>query len=375
MITRFKIQNFKSLKNIDLSLSNLNVLTGMNSMGKSSVIQSLYLIRQAFLNDRFFEYFKINQPDMPLGKTNDILYQYSTEDIIRFSIDFKYDVVLPLYLEYEFQIDKDYLKLKNLSGVKTFVNNATLDNIAIFNNKFQYLNSNLIGPKYLHERDDYIVNIMGNIGIHGQYTIQFLSVNGKRMKVPPVLIHKKSTSEFLKANVEAWLSEVSPGIRINPLSIPGDTGYMVNFQFESGRELTSYNNPFNIGFGTNYVIPIITALLTAEEGKLIIIESPEVYLHPKGQSKIGELAALAASTGAQIIIETHSDHVINGIRVATKQKKILPANIKMYYFERNHDDKERYSYINEMKIDSDGRLDFWPEGFMDEWDKNLMELI
>jgi predicted ATPase len=346
----------------------------MNSMGKSSVIQALFLIRKSFNRSNLFEIISLQSKELPLGRSNDILYQYAKEDKIYFDVYFE-ENFLPLV--YDIKNDQDYIKLiDNLIGAFKDPDLLNMFNSeALFNRSFQYLNSNLVGPKYLHDRDDYSVNEMGNIGIHGQFTIQFLSVNGNRMKIPPVLIHKVATSDLLKTNVEAWLSEVSPGIRINPLSIPGDTGYMVNFQFESGRELTSYNNPFNIGFGTNYVIPIITALLTAEEGKLIIIESPEVYLHPKGQSKIGELAALAASTGAQIIIETHSDHVINGIRVATKQKKILPENISMYYFERNHDDKERYSNINKMNIDSDGRLDFWPEGFMDEWDKNLMELI
>jgi predicted ATPase len=375
MISRFKVNNFKSLKDIDLSLSNLNILTGMNSMGKSSVIQSLYLIRNSFLNNRFFEYLRINKNDMPLGKTNDILYQYSTEDIINFSIDFKDDVLLPLYLEYEFQLDKDYLKLKNLDEVKTLFNNAGFEHNAIFNNKFQYLNSSLIGPTIFHNRDDYTVNELQNIGMYGEFTVHYLSIYGNRKKVDEQLRHPSSKSELLKSNLESWLAEISPGVRLNIATMPGDAGLILNYQFETGRELSNSFSPNNVGFGTNYVIPIITALLTAEEGKLIIIESPEVYLHPKGQSKIGELAALAASTGAQIIIETHSDHVINGIRVATKKGKISPENIKFYYFDRNYGNNENYSFVNEMIIDSDGRLDFWPDGFMDEWDKNLMELL
>lgn len=373
MISRFKIQNFKSLKDVDLTFSNLNILTGMNGMGKSSVIQSLYLIRNSFQHDDF-RMIRFNDKDMNLGRSNDILYQYAKKDILSFAINF--DELL-LELDYPFIIDKDYLKLNNIN--LKILDDITILNIiknqSIFNDKYQYLTSNLISPRIIHERNDYIVNELQSIGKQGEYTMQFLYVNGSRKKVPINLKHADSASDLLKSNLESWLSEISPGVRLNINSIPGDTGLILNYQFENGRELSNSFSPYNVGFGTNYVVPIITALLTAEEGKLIIIESPEVYLHPKGQSKIGELAALAATTGAQIIIETHSDHVINGIRVATKKNKIAPDKIKFYYFDRNHNNEEHFSYASEMKIDSDGRLDYWPEGFMDEWDKNLMELI
>ena len=70
----------------------------------------------------------------------------------------------------------------------------------------------------------------------------------------------------------------------------------------------------------------------AFHGELIVIENPETHLHPKGQANLAKLIALVAEQGVQIIIETHSDHIINGLRVATKQKFIKPNNSKVLFF-------------------------------------------
>jgi predicted ATPase len=374
MIKNINIKNFKCLKDINLSLSNLNILTGMNGMGKSSVLQTLFLTRTAFKSDSYFQYLYLKNRDFSFGKSQDILYQNAVNDIIDFNFIFSHTI---LNLEYQAIADKDYLKMDKTKFIdfEEYSHKKNLINESLFNNRFQYLNSNLITPTIFHESNDFLVNEEQNIGIHGEFTIHYLDLNGSRKIINKSLKHPKLTSYLLKTNVEAWLSEISPGVRLSITSIPGDPRLILQFQFETGTEMTNKFSPLNVGFGINYVVPIITALLTAEKDKLIIIESPEAYLHPKGQSKIGELAAIAAQTGAQIIIETHSDHVINGIRVATKKSKIEHENIKFYYFDRNTDSKEHYSFVHEMKIDSDGRLDYWPDGFMDEWDKNLMELI
>jgi len=76
------------------------------------------------------------------------------------------------------------------------------------------------------------------------------------------------------------------------------------------------------GFGLSYTLPVITALLvgTLIPNSLVIIENPEAHLHPRGQTEIARLIALCAQVGTQIIIETHSDHLFDGIRIAAKNK-------------------------------------------------------
>lgn len=374
MINNLKVTNFKSLKDIDLSLSNLNVLTGMNGMGKSSVIQVLKLLRNSYISDGKLKYLRVNSPDLPLGGAMDVLYQFAEDDSILIDIDLSIDHLIKNYIA---NIGKDYLVANDVDDESVSrITFARLEEEALFNmEQFQYLNSNLIPPSAVHLSNDMLVNNFKNIGENGQYAIHFLDLYGYKFKVNQSMTIAKTGSDKLLPNLEAWLSFVSPGVKLSITNLPNVQNLILNFQFETKSELTGRMSPINVGFGINYVIPIITALLTAEPRKLIIIENPEVYLHPKGQSKIGELIAIAAQTGAQIIIETHSDHIINGIRVATKKQKIKAENIRFYYFDRKIDSTEHYSFVHEMKIDADGRIDYWPDGFMDEWDNNLMELI
>ena len=107
----------------------------------------------------------------------------------------------------------------------------------------------------------------------------------------------------------------------------------------------------------------------------MLIENPEAHLHPKGQFMMGELIARAASAGIQVIVETHSDHVLNGIRVAVHDKVINPDSLKIHFFSRLEEAGRMKSKVESPVIDKNGRLDQWPEGFFDEWDKSLERLL
>jgi len=120
-------------------------------------------------------------------------------------------------------------------------------------------------------------------------------------------------------------------------------------------------------------LPIIVAILKAKEGDLLIIENPESHLHPAGQSKIAELCAIASANGVQIIVETHSDHFLNGIRVATKRGLMTPKQSKVYYFRKDKDELE--TKIDEINIDKNGGIDRYPKGFFDQFDEDLDKLI
>jgi predicted ATPase len=189
------------------------------------------------------------------------------------------------------------------------------------------------------------------------------------------MAHKKQKILLLHRQVESWLSEISPGVIVDFMEQPTRDSFLSFFKFNIKDGLTNNIRPQHVGFGISYALPTIVTLLSAKPDKLIILENPEAHLHPKGQSKIGEMMARAAQGEAQLIVETHSDHIINGVRVAVKEGKLDPEKVKIFYFDRNPDSKEHYSFVREMNIDADGRIDYWPEGFMDEWDKNLMELL
>jgi predicted ATPase len=150
----------------------------------------------------------------------------------------------------------------------------------------------------------------------------------------------------------------------------------LSYKFEVGKNyVTEGMRPTNVGFGLTYVLPIITAVISARPGDLLIIENPESHLHPQGQALLGKLFAVAAEHGVQLFIETHSDHVLNGVRVAVKHRDISPDKVGIFFFERNLEAEEHVTEIIQPYLDENGRIDEWPTGFFDEWDKSLFELL
>jgi len=187
-----------------------------------------------------------------------------------------------------------------------------------------------------------------------------------------ILRRPEARSSAVRNNVSAWLSIISPGIRFEWESIS---------KADLLRAEYSGHRPGNVGFGISYTLPVIAnvlgyAALVArgyEKSALIMLENPEAHLHPAGQTQIGGFLAKAASCGVQVIIETHSDHLLNGIRLAVKNK-FLEAEKTAYYF-FDYDFSEEKSVIRQPVIDDEGYFDEWPDGFFDETEKNLERLL
>lgn len=145
--------------------------------------------------------------------------------------------------------------------------------------------------------------------------------------------------------------------------------------YYAGSGQADVYRPTNIGFGVTYVLPVILALLKAETGSIVVLENPECHLHPKGQRMIGELIARCVSSGVQIFLETHSDHVLNGIRIAAKKELINHEDVALFFISRPIDSCDKQSIIQQPKILKNGKLDFWPDDFFDEWEKALDDIL
>ena len=184
------------------------------------------------------------------------------------------------------------------------------------------------------------------------------------------LVNINSLEESLIYQVTSWEKEVSKGVNVIVDDI-GKLGFELKYQYDTqlGNEKTNKFSALNVGFGLSYVLPIIVAILSAKPDALLIIENPEAHLHPSGISKLTELICLAAQAGIQIIIETHSDHIINGILVQSKlyeetKKGIDKNNVSIYQFERDEDC--HCSVATKVEVKEGGRISFAPEGFFDQ---------
>ena len=161
-------------------------------------------------------------------------------------------------------------------------------------------------------------------------------------------------------------------MRIETTAIEHTDLVRLGFQFVQPRKLTSRTRrPTNVGFGLTYVLPIVIACLTATPGSMILLENPEAHVHPRGQSAMARMTCAAAAAGAQVIVETHSDHILNGVRLAVKNEVIPARDVALHYFDRQEDGIRVLS----PAIGSDGMLSEWPPGFFDEWDRSLDQLL
>jgi predicted ATPase len=253
----------------------------------------------------------------------------------------------------------------------------------LFRDNFHYLQAERIGPRTFLQMLDFQVRQLGKLGISGEYAAHFLSVNqdqlipNSRLSHPNVKLLQRGLDEpeipskFLIDQVEAWMGEISPGTKIR-LEPKRDVD-LISVKYFYGD--SNLYRATNVGFGISYTLPIIVAVLASPPGTLILIENPEAHLHPKGQAKMGELLALAASCGVQVVIETHSDHVLNGIRLAVHGSKLDPKDVQLHYFERKEKEGQAVTEVVSPRIDRNGRIDQWPDGFFDEWDKSLITLL
>ncbi len=373
MLELLTLSNFKAFQCKDIVLRPLTLLTGLNGMGKSSVLQSLLLLRQSFqqrvLATLDGSGLVLNGELVQLGTGRDVLFDGAQTDEIGLTMKSKGEVARWRF-EYDWQAD--VLRYKSESEVPRTIFSASL-----FTDNFHYLEAERIGPRTSFEMADFSVRQHGQIGTRGQYTAHFLDQYGGS-EIPEKMHHSEGQSATLTDQVTAWMGDVSPGTVIRVVGYEEMDLMRLTFGFaraDTAGDVRYYRST-NVGFGLTYTLPVLVALLASPAGALVLLENPEAHLHPRGQAQIGELIARAADVGVQVIVETHSDHILNGIRVAVKRGLTKPTDVAFHFFQRPANDIESSGIeIVSPQIDRDGRLDAWPDGFFDEYAKSLRNLL
>ena len=151
-----------------------------------------------------------------------------------------------------------------------------------------------------------------------------------------------------------------------------DTDNAVLMFTRDARGTKTETRATHVGFGLSYALPIIVAALSLSPDGLLLVENPEAHLHPYSQSRMGAFLALMASTDRQIFVETHSEHVVNGIRLAVRYGLIPFEKVRIYFFHNTLASEQ--SKVSEIKVDARGALSSWPPGFFDQIEQDLAKL-
>lgn len=319
MIKSIKISNFKSIKNVNMQLSNLNILCGENASGKTSIIHALLIAAQKTTGD-----FSADGVIVKIGELNELKNITSTGELqitVKCGDEIK-----------EISFVKNDDVSQNRSS-KLIVNPDPSD-ILTFEKRLFYLSSNRTGVMDTYSKGNYLFGTNGEAVIDFFYKQQEEFLGQEYMDKFKKAYPDASTSENRKfiEHVRFWMEYIT-GEDITIDSIPYTNQYTLRF----GTNI----RPINTGSGYSFLLPIIVvclgAILVGEKLPTVILENPEIYLHPTAQKRLSDFFTFCKHF-IQLIVETHSEHLLKNIldKKETRTKvfvvKKVNNNTKCYPF-------------------------------------------
>lgn len=334
MLESLELKNFKSFLDQRFDFRKLTILAGVNASGKSSVVEAIDFI----FTDKNKDF---PAPDTDAFNLNALKSKLTKDNFYRVSSFWNGE-----NLSLDVDLSED---IPMTSGIAPVLNKYDLQILAASRVGAQeYYKLNPLSKEPLLDKN-------------GIYVFDYiLKLDELTKKIDERLKYDGAIS--FKDNVNDWLQIISPNANLS-IDITRDQKWAKPHY--SGIEATE------TGFGISYSLPIIATLLDSNI-KLLVVDSPEAHLHPKGQSELCMLIAKVVACGKQVILETHSDHIIDGIRVAIKKHLINCNDAIIYFLERNADEPSR---VKQISIDSDGDLSEWPKDFFDQTIKDAGDLL
>lgn len=343
MIKKLEIHNFKCIKNLSLECSALNLLIGTNSSGKSTIVQALLFVGQnvgvaAGLNGKFVK----------LGGFEENRCQYAGEK----------EIMVEVTNEKGSSTCGKLSRWQEGNGLRLEIDSEAVEELK----ELQYLSCHRVGPRNLYDKN---MELGDQIGVDGQYAISYLNSHG----IDPLEkeICRGSQDYTLLGQVNWWLKYIT-GAEISTEEIPETDTVKASYRMNDIARI----RPTNIGAGISYLISILIVCLSSPKGSTLVIENPEIHLHPSAQSKICEFLYFIAEHGRQLFVESHSDHIFNGFRagLVTKEMKEDLINIQFTYLNDTH-----ITESIKVKVGKYGSIENQCEDLFDQFDLDLNRML
>ncbi len=371
MISVLEIENFKCFGQLRLSLGALTLLTGFNSAGKSSAIQSLLLLAQAEKFGLRGTRYCLNGPLVRLGTVGDVLPAGSSQDRIEFGLSKGIDDIHTATWTFSGRAGERQVDLAKIEGTgdpEKIIPSTHIESFSELLRNLTYISAIREGLAEAYPMPDQDNRGVADVGVDGKFASYWYNQFVDE-EVPNARRHPSEPATSVRKQVDAWFSTLFPNAQINVQHLVQIAAESLQFRLS---DIGDWRRPSNVGYGFTYVFPILVALLTAKEtGQIIVIDSPEAHLHPRAQSEMGKLLAAFAAAGVQLIIETHSDHLLNGVRLAVKNGMLNPQSLAIHFF--TGATPAAHGVVSPA-INHEGHLSDWPLGFFDQSERDLAEL-
>ena len=414
--TKIVLRRFKSFAFQSVPVAPITILVGPNNSGKSAVLSSLRILQQTLQGV---------DPSVPLalgefGTYKDIVHGNKQTDSVGFTIggryggkdhsfevnfahraqrrqvvqkDFKlFDEPSAPLLQTKYSTDKEHQILQPIG--KLTANQASKLKLSFFHftPQLNLLHLKLLEHQIekgeaarLHDADvalaTQVRNLMGlqYLGPNRDAPLRVFSFSGER---PSILsptgggatdilvadyVRRGTGKRKLAQSVENWLAQakIANQLRIDSIS---DRHYEIKFQHPVTGEFENYAD---VGFGISQILPVIVAGYNLAPGSLLIVEQPEIHLHPSAQSELGDFLLHLYERGVQTIVETHSEHLILRLQRYVGLGKIPPEDVAINYVYASEGEK----VITRLKMNEDGIFtDTWPQGFFEKRLDEALEL-
>ncbi len=386
MINYLHIKNFKCFEALSLPLAPLTLLTGFNAAGKSTTLQAMLLLAQAQRQGGRSVLVPLNGSLVRLGSPGDVLREgggpelvlgvETAEGRVNWSMvpeDRRSGHALPIR-QIEWQVGRESAKAMTFGDglVDLLPREAppSLQGITRRLAQMVFLSATRISTTEVFPAPEESEPVWADVGSQGEFAAWWFE---RRLdeEVAPERRHPDESAPNLRRQFNAWASDLFPGAEANAQRISGTS--LVRLELRN-HEADEWRRPANIGYGLSYAFPLLVAGLIAKPGQILVIDSPEAHMHPMGQSRIGRFLAILATAGVQVIVETHSDHVLNGVRLAVSRGALSPNHTAIHFFNSRPRLPADPAHIVSPQIDAKGSLSEWPPGFFDQAERDLTVL-
>lgn len=383
MLRRIDLWHFKCFTLLKLPLCPLTLLSGANASGKSSVLQALALLHQTMREHEWSSRLMLNGSVVRLGTVADVIDQMHGRRSVEMAL-------LDGEREFQWEFTGERAEMSmEVARVRSVHGDAGKDEPKLLRHLLPWshgealegsfwagsLQARLCGLTYLTAermgpRETYPLEDPGYapvVGPRGEHAASVLYFGGDARVLGGLTVEDVPPTRLRQ--IEAHMNRFFPGCELSVGKVPQANAVTLGLRTSKGMD---FHRPIHTGFGLTQVLPIVVAALSAAKEDLLLIENPEVHLHPSGQAAMGEFLAEVAAAGVQVILETHSDHVLNGIRRAVKRGALPPEDAALHFFRlRQEDESDGAAQVQSLVLDRDGNLDTWPEGFFDQFDRDM----
>ena len=386
MLEKTFISNYKSVKDLELSLSKINILVGPNNSGKTSILEGISLMRELFTSNYNCCEENLQLPVVRLNKVsyNKLVHGFKEDQLIKLGFIWrkdkdKYKKIIGISpkkatlevcfnsrclvaecVQDERVITRYHLTVNSVAAEeKSFNDYLWSKDISVFrvNEEISMANKTITG---LAQKIFFITAERGTHQLYHPVPDNLPSPKDARIQDAfDILYFIRYKTSFTRTNkiINEFLKPYNFE-DIRTLPVPGK-------KYEVVVKDTLLNNDINvaqIGFGLNQLIPILILLSYYPDESLILIEQPELHMHPRLQSEFAKLIEYASKTKRhQLVIETHSEHILFNLLNLVAKKRISKDDLRIYYVHKDGSETK----VDALKITEHGTIEGGVPGFFE----------